>query len=132
MTTSSGIKVRSSYEQTCADLLTVNGVEFQYEPLMLIGGRQFRPDFYLPAQNLFLEICGYNHMPHYRDRIAHKKQLYKSNNLQAIFVDYDGNGSLTELLIEQLSNLGLSMRNIKAKRKPGLSSTAKDSPGFPD
>jgi hypothetical protein len=130
--TSSGIKVRSSYERTCADLLTANDVEFQYEPLMLIGGKQFRPDFYLPAQNLFIEICGYNHMPHYRDRIAHKKRLYDANNLQALFIDYNGRGSLTEVLIERFAASGLKLQNLKNKKKPGLSSPAMDSPGFPD
>jgi len=98
--TSSGIKVRSSYERTCADLLTANDVEFQYEPLMLIGGKQFRPDFYLPAQNLF--------------------------------IDYNGRGSLTEVLIERFAASGLKLQNLKNKKKPGLSSPAMDSPGFPD
>jgi very-short-patch-repair endonuclease len=55
--------------------------------LMLLGGRQFRPDFYLPDHNLFLEICGYNHMPFYRDRTNSKKEIYEKHGLQVIFLE---------------------------------------------
>lgn len=110
--TTSGTKVRSSYEQVCADLLTQNRIGFQYEPLILIGGRQFRPDFYLPEQNLFVEICGYDHMPHYRDRTEFKKQLYAHNNLKAVFIHYGGDGSLADLLITEFARYGLTIHKI--------------------
>ena len=100
--TRSGIRVRSRYEKTCADYLFERGIEFQYEPLMLIGGRQFRPDFFLPELNLFLEICGYEHMPHYRTRIAQKKEIYDRNGLRALFVHYDGRGPLADCLKREL------------------------------
>jgi len=93
-----GIFVRSRYEKTCADYLYDNGIEFRYEPLMLLGGRQFRPDFYLPEYNLFLEICGYVHMPHYRGRVALKKAMYEKHNLKAVFIEYNGRGSLIALI----------------------------------
>jgi hypothetical protein len=63
--TQAGVKVRSRLEQRCADVLTDAGIVFQYEPLLLLAGRQYRPDFFLPEFNLFLEICGYRHMPFY-------------------------------------------------------------------
>ena len=113
-------------------MLTANGVTFQYEPLMLIAGHQFRPDFFLPAQSLFIEICGYNHMPFYRDRTAHKKRLYELNDMQAAFVHFDGKGSLIELLIDELAKHGLPLQNLTGKKKPGLSSAAKNDPGFTD
>ena len=101
--TTNGIKVRSSYEKQAVEFFTKSNIEFQYEPLILLHGRQFRPDFYLPKLNLFIEICGYNHMPHYRLRIAKKKQLYSKYNLKAIFIDYDGKGSLSKLISERLN-----------------------------
>jgi len=101
--TSFGLKVRSQYEKEAAEYFKQNNIEFQYEPLMLIGGRQFRPDFYLPGSNLFIEICGYNHMPHYRDRINEKKRLYQNHGLKAVFIDYDGKGSLKKLLTYKLA-----------------------------
>lgn len=69
---------------------------------MLLGGRQFRPDFYLPDFNLFIEICGYNHQPYYRDRRIYKEQVYKKQGLRAIFVNHNGIGSLEEKIKEQL------------------------------
>jgi hypothetical protein len=100
--TSFGLKVRSNYEKETAEYFVQNNIEFQYEPLILLHGRQFRPDFYLPKHNLFIEICGYNHMPHYRLRIAKKKQLYSKYGLNSVFIDYDGKGSLSKLIAESL------------------------------
>jgi len=105
--TDSGIRVRSSYEKRCADFLYKNNIRFQYEPLMLLGGRQFRPDFYLPDHNLFIEICGYNHQPYYRDRRIHKEQIYKKNGLRAVFVNFNGNGSLEGKIEKNLEAVGL-------------------------
>ena len=106
--TTAGVKVRSHYEQTCADYLHNNRVRFQYEPLILLGGRQFRPDFYLPDFNLFLEICGYGHMPYYRGRITHKKQVYRRHQLHAVFINYNGRGSLTKLIRAELECHGVT------------------------
>jgi DNA helicase-4 len=107
LATKSGIKVRSKYEQTTADYLYERGIHFQYEPLMLLGGKQFRPDFFLPDYNLFLEICGYGHMPNYRARQAYKENTYTKNGLKAIFIHYHGKGSLSEMLAEELSAKGI-------------------------
>jgi hypothetical protein len=109
--TESGIKVRSSYEKICADLLFENNIKFQYEPLMLLGGRQFRPDFYLPDFNLFIEICGYNHQPYYRDRRLYKEQVYKKHKLKAVFVNHDGTGNLEEKIGKHLEPFGLNINN---------------------
>jgi hypothetical protein len=105
--TLSGIKVRSSYEKTCADLLYQNNIKFRYEPLMLLGGRRFRPDFYLPDYNLFIEICGYGHQPYYRDRIKYKEQIYKKNKLSAAFINYNGTGDLRDMIEEELRPFGV-------------------------
>lgn len=105
--TDSGIKVRSQYEKKCADYLYRNGIRFQYEPLILPAGRQYRPDFYLPDYNVFVEICGYGHMPFYKDKIAHKEQLYKKHKLNALFVHYEGKGSLEKQLADKLTGCGV-------------------------
>jgi hypothetical protein len=105
--TLSGIPVRSKYEQRCADFLFENNIAFQYEPLMLLGGRQYRPDFYLPVHNIFIEICGYNHQPYYRDRQIQKTRIYEKNNLDVLFINYNGRGSLKRILEDQLSKAGI-------------------------
>ncbi|MEW5924691.1 MAG: hypothetical protein AB1746_11950 [Candidatus Zixiibacteriota bacterium] len=107
--TKSGINVRSKYEKKCADFLFENNIEFQYEPLILLAGKQYRPDFYLPSQNVFLEICGYNHMPFYVDRTSFKKQLYDKHNLKAIFIYFNGKGRLEEELKKSLAAHGFEL-----------------------
>jgi DNA helicase-4 len=109
--TRSGTRVRSKYEQTCANWLARHHIEFEYEPLMLLEGRQFRPDFYLPGYDLFIEICGYNHMPYYVEHYDRKKQLYAKFGLNVIFIDYDGKGSLGKLLESELKKRGIKIRD---------------------
>jgi len=103
LNTKSGIRVRSSYEKTCADFLYSHNISFNYEPLILLGGKQYRPDFYLPKFNLFIEICGYGHMPYYTDRVSFKKKVYAEHNMKALFIFYNGKGSLKNILQEELS-----------------------------
>jgi len=105
--TKSGVRVRSSYEKTTADFLHKNNITFQYEPLILLAGKQYRPDFFLPDYDLFLEICGYNHMPFYTDRTKFKQELYRKHNLRAIFIRYNGKGSLPNILKTSLAGLGV-------------------------
>ncbi|MFH2035827.1 MAG: hypothetical protein ABIJ45_05435 [Candidatus Zixiibacteriota bacterium] len=107
--TDSGIKVRSQYEKKCADYFHKNNIEFQFEPLMLLGGKQFRPDFFLPEYNLFVEFCGYGHFPHYIDRQKEKKQVYDESGMKSIFIFYNGKSSLTEILCDELKKAGISI-----------------------
>ncbi|MFH1688422.1 MAG: hypothetical protein ABIE70_12995 [bacterium] len=93
----------------CADFLFACRIEFQYEPLMLVGGRQVRPDFYLPGVNLFIEICGFNHMPHYRQRVAEKKKMYSAAQLPSVFIDYHNASQLRQQLAAALDLEGGSI-----------------------
>ena len=70
---------------------------------MILDGNQYRPDFFLPDYNLFIEICGMNHLPFYSDRIEKKRKLYEKNNLNSVFINYNGKGSLIELLEQKLN-----------------------------
>lgn len=105
--TEAGVKVRSKYEQKCVEFLTKHGIRFQYEPLILLDGHKYRPDFYLPDYNLFVEICGFRHMPFYTDRQSHKEQIYDKRQLNSIFINYNGKGSLDELLRTELEKAGV-------------------------
>ena len=104
-----GMKVRSRYERVCVELLETSGISFQYEPLLLLDGHQYRPDFYLHEYNLFIEICGFGHMPYYNDRVELKRQLYAKHNLKALFIPYNGRGSLKALLKRELQNAGVAL-----------------------
>ncbi|MFZ5980389.1 MAG: hypothetical protein ACOYVF_07125 [Candidatus Zixiibacteriota bacterium] len=103
-TADNSLLVRSRNEQQCVVYFTKKRIKFVYEPLLVIEGRQYRPDFYLPKFNIFLEICGYGHMPHYRERVAFKKQLYQKNGLRVLFIEYSGRGSLEKTLAQELQN----------------------------
>ncbi|MCP4580025.1 MAG: hypothetical protein GY839_00295 [candidate division Zixibacteria bacterium] len=76
---------------------------------MILEGRQFRPDFYLPDYNLFVEICGFGHMPFYRDRQAEKQHLYDKHKMKSVFIHYEGRGSLEKLIREKLNDLGVRL-----------------------
>jgi predicted nuclease of restriction endonuclease-like RecB superfamily len=87
VTTSTGRQVRSSQEKVCAEFLSQHRIRFIYEPLLLLSGRQYRPDFYLPDLDIFIEICGFIHMPFYRDRMEEKKRVYASQGLRVEFIE---------------------------------------------
>lgn len=54
-TTLNGIKVRSKSEQYIADWLYRHNLQFEYEPLLNIKDFDFKPDFHIPAANVYLE-----------------------------------------------------------------------------
>jgi DNA helicase IV len=107
--TASGVEVRSLYEKRCADFLFDNNIKFKYEPLILLDGKQYRPDFFLPDFNLFIEICGYGHMPYYNERLKLKERLYEKHNLQVLFIHYNGRGSLEKKIRESLEKHGIDL-----------------------
>jgi len=54
-TTLDGTKVRSKSEQFIADWLYRHSIKYQYEPLLNVKDFSFRPDFYIPDANLYIE-----------------------------------------------------------------------------
>lgn len=54
-TTLNGDKVRSKSEQYIADWLYRHSIPYEYEPLLNIKDFDFRPDFYIPGANMYLE-----------------------------------------------------------------------------
>lgn len=81
-----GRPVRSSHEKVCVEFFEEHSISYQYEPLLLLSGRQFRPDFYLPELGLFVEVCGYVHMPFYRERMDEKRRVYEARGLRVLFI----------------------------------------------
>jgi len=55
------IYVRSNWEANFARILTFQGKTWVYEPMVftLLNGSTYRPDFYLPEENKFVEVKGY-------------------------------------------------------------------------
>jgi DNA helicase IV len=54
-TTLNGTKVRSKSEQYIADWLFRHNIRFQYEPSVNFHDFDFKPDFFIPEANLYLE-----------------------------------------------------------------------------
>lgn len=54
-TTLNGDKVRSKSEQYIADWLYRHSIPYEYEPLLNIKDFNFRPDFFIPDANLYIE-----------------------------------------------------------------------------
>lgn len=54
-TSLNGTKVRSKSEQFIADWLYRHNIKFEYEPLLQVKEFPFRPDFYIPEANLYIE-----------------------------------------------------------------------------
>ena len=103
--TSTGRQVRSKSEKLCAEFLAANGIQFIYEPLLLLSGRQFRPDFYLPDSGTFIEICGFTHMPYYCDRMEEKRRIYAAQGLVVHFIEVRSGKPLKSQLEELASAL---------------------------
>jgi hypothetical protein len=55
-----GIRMRSDYEVRVARSFDRLGIQWQYEPKRFdLGDRTYAPDFYLPGENMWVEVKGY-------------------------------------------------------------------------
>lgn len=86
------IQVRSFSERIISNFFVTHGIEFEYEKEIEIEGYHFKPDFYLPEFNIYLEHWGINRneqvpkwfsitSKEYVDRMNLKKRLYKSKGI---------------------------------------------------
>ena len=82
------IKYRSEGERRIAKALDQYGIPFIYEPSIQIlyqnQLRSFRPDFYLPSHNLYVEYFGRVGNQDYDQRTETKLTAYAANNLNIL------------------------------------------------
>tara|TARA_B100001109_G_scaffold254662_1_gene255040 strand:- start:1864 stop:4011 length:2148 start_codon:yes stop_codon:yes gene_type:complete len=76
-TTLNGTKVRSKSEQYIADWLYRHSVKFEYEPQVNFRDFNFRPDFFIPEANLYLEHVSNKSYP----TKGKEQQFNKANKL---------------------------------------------------
>lgn len=116
-----GEKVRSNQELMIANFLFLNGIEYEYEKEYPFK-KGYRPDFYLPEYDLYLEHYGIDengNVPKhwttssedYNIGIVWKEEIHKANNTKLI-CSYS---HWREQLIEKLSNL-LVTNNVKIEK----------------
>lgn len=78
-------------EKQFADLLDKQGRKWQYpSPRFKLKNTTYRPDFFLPNENLYVEVVGTRQAYHInKKKIAQFKKLY--SNIRFILVDCKGN-----------------------------------------
>lgn len=67
-----GEKVRSKSEQYICDWLYRHNISYQYEPKVDFDGYQFRPDFFIPDANMYIE-----HVSNVSSPSSYKEQAFK-------------------------------------------------------
>ncbi|HMP29056.1 MAG TPA: UvrD-helicase domain-containing protein, partial [Saprospiraceae bacterium] len=75
-TTLDGTKVRSKSEQYIADWLYRHSIKYQYEPLLNVKDFDFRPDFYIPAANMYIE-----HVSSRSHSMKNKEDQFEKGNI---------------------------------------------------
>ncbi|MGB3181932.1 MAG: UvrD-helicase domain-containing protein [Cyclobacteriaceae bacterium] len=83
-TSLNGTKVRSKSEQFIADYFFRNSIRFEYEPEVNVKDFTFRPDFYIPEANLYLEHVSSKSYP-----IAGKIAQFKKANMNVVLTHED-------------------------------------------
>lgn len=105
-----GELVRSKSEVIIANCLHYNGLEYIYEPELVLEGRVKRPDFKVvdddTGETWYWEHCGMMSDPEYRKRWEAKKKFYAKNGIvegQNLIVTYDDEqGGLDSKVVEDL------------------------------
>ncbi|OOE14023.1 UvrD-helicase domain-containing protein [Fictibacillus arsenicus] len=129
-TTIKGEKVKSLEEVMIANFLFLNGIEYIYEKEYQFTTanekyRQYKPDFYLPEYDLYLEHFGINKNNRtpwlneveerkYLDGMQWKRNLHAANqtNLIETYSYYTKEGILLESLRYKLLNQGVKFKEI--------------------
>lgn len=83
--TARGELVRSKSEVIIADALSHNGLEYQYEPELILEGKVKRPDFKIidadTGEEWYWEHCGMMSDAKYAKRWAEKEKFYAKNGI---------------------------------------------------
>lgn len=111
-TTLDGTKVRSKSEQFIADYFFRHSIPYQYEPQIQIKDFPFRPDFYIPAANLYIEHVS-NKSYSMRDK---EEQFQKGGILYA---------RTTERMAENSALFNHALDNLVRGRLPSNYDTSK-------
>ncbi len=88
-------------ERIFADYLTEQGREWEYHPTRFkVGEHFYHPDFYLPKENLYIEVVGTRQAYHHnKDKILKFKADYPNINFEIL--DYLGNPYPTKYPIKR-------------------------------
>jgi len=123
-----GDLVKSYEECSIANFLYINGVEYEYEPYYEVDTatrehRQYRPDFYLPESELYIEHFGVdtngNTAPYvdrkkYHDDMRWKRETHRENRTTLIetYSWWSSEGVLLDQLEDILKSEGVIFNQI--------------------
>ncbi len=124
-----GSKLKSRQEVAIANWLILNGIEWEYERDYPHNEskKQYKPDFYLPEYNIWVEHFGidehgntapYVNKKEYNEGIEWKRNIHKQNKTRLVETysyETKKNGGLTKSLEEKLVNYGVKKRQISNK-----------------
>jgi len=100
--TKDGTAVQSQGERRIADWLAAHGIDYAYDERYRIAGDvAIRPDFYLPAFDLYIEYWGMGHRD-YLARKAEKRILYQRAGKRLLSLDFNDLPVLEARLEEKL------------------------------
>jgi len=98
-TSLNGTKVRSKSEQYIADWLYRHNIKFEYEPNVNFSDFNFRPDFYIPEANLYIEHVSAKSYP----TQGKEQQFDKANKLLVkTFEHQTQDSALFNLVLERI------------------------------
>jgi DNA helicase IV len=111
--TTMGIRVRSRWERRIVNYLASQHINFKYEEPILWADFIFRPDFYLPHFDAYIELLGlWSHPdlgPNYRADFKRKKHQFlkagRSNHLLEIYPDDMQEDKYKDLIDQFLNNI---------------------------
>ncbi|MGC4191705.1 MAG: UvrD-helicase domain-containing protein [Thermomicrobiales bacterium] len=126
-----GIRMRSRQEVKIANWLTLNGIRWEYERSYTFSTataehRQYKPDFYLPDHDLWIEHYGVGRhgetvrnidRQKYADSMAWKRRTHLSHGTRCIetFSYQDMDGTLFPKLEARLRKEGVAARPLTAQ-----------------
>jgi len=123
-------KVKSLQEVEIANFLFLNGVKYEYEriypfPTSDQSHRAYKPDFYLPEYDLYLEHFGINkdgelpwldpiHAQEYKDGMKWKRETHAKNNTRLLetYSYYSSEGRLIPELERILRENGVAFKDM--------------------
>ncbi|MBU4340548.1 MAG: hypothetical protein KKD46_06495 [Euryarchaeota archaeon] len=105
--TKHGLLVRSRIERTIAEFLTDNGIIVQYEPTLILEGRELHPDFFIQAIGVYLEHWGSDE-PEYKEVRRKKEEVYKKYNVKYISTEESDVDNIYDKLKIELSRYGIN------------------------
>ena len=80
-----GEKVRSLSEKYIADYLFTRRIDYQYEKILVLDHFTIKPDFYLPAYNVYIEFWGLldgDKNPQYWKNFRWKTEKYQKHGIK--------------------------------------------------